>query len=478
VKGQGQQPPSADPNANPASRGAGNGMGATASPPGGKGQSMQPPPPDALHPTTPSAPPTMTPLGPESNLQWASGPSGSTSGGETSSTTYQTPQTIADPGTGTQIPYGANAGLPATQLADPNAGTQSFQNQGFSGVSTQPGSSQSAQIAQQGAPGTNGIAAPKPMDTSGTLPGTKSVETPMTANNLPQGNIPPLVGGDALGNAMRDAQNAAYKNATGYLDPQYANSQHDLEAKLANQGIPQNSEAWNRAMDEFNRGKTFAYGQAESGAVQQGNAAQSQLFNQGLAANQSQFGQNLQGAQFSETQRQNLVNEGFTKEQIDNLEQQHRFDNSMTMRNQDINELLLKQQNPLQMYNQLNSGGNVTQPNFTSTPGANVGGTDIAQLIQQMYGGQLNAYNASTGNANSNNAAMAQIIAAIICDRRLKKNVRMIGMHIVGVPLYEFEYLWGERGVGVMADELEEVMPEAIIHLRCGYKAVNYARLQ
>lgn len=443
MKDQAQQPP----NANPTARGPGNAIGAIGSPaPGGKDQAQQPP-----------APASSASL----------------------------------------VPYGANAGLDASRAAEgSNFGTRSFQDQGFSGVATSPNGPQPAP-STAASPNASGIIPPRVMDGNGILgsaitgnPG-KVGSSPMQPNYLPMapgepstspaqvplGNVPPLVGGDALSGAMKDAQQAAYKSATGYLDPQYANSQHDLEAKLANQGIPQGSEAWNRAMDEFNRGKTFAYGQAESNAVNQGNAAQDQLFRQGLAAHGAQFGENLQGAQFSNEVRQQLVNEGFTKEQIDNLEAQHRFDNSMTMRNQDINELLLQQQNPLQMYQALTGGGNVTPPNFTNTPSAGVNNTDLLQAIQQAYGGQLNAYNAQTGSANSSNAAMASIIAAIICDRRLKKNIRMIGMHVVGVPLYEFEYLWGEKAVGVMADELEVVKPEAIVHLPHGYKAVDYARL-
>jgi hypothetical protein len=432
MKDQAQQPP----NPNGATRGAGNAIGSTgAPPPGGKDQSAQPPAPN------------------------------------------------------NGVPMGANAALA------PGAGGQSFAQQGFSGVATQPGSSQAAQIAQQAAPtaaspstgGIAGIVGPRIMDANPTYgSGIGAAGGNMSAGDVRPGYtgtfndapIPKITvpgepahpsgmpNGTDLTGAMHDAQDAAYKTATGYLDPQFANSQHDLEAKLANQGIPQNSEAWNRAMDEFNRNKTFAYGQAESNAVQQGNAAHGQLFSEGL-----------QGAQFSNTVRQQLVNEGFTQEQIDNLEQQHRFDNSMTMRNQDINELLLQQQNPLQMYQALMGNGQVTPPNFTNTPGTNVGGTDILQAIQQAYGGQLNSYNAATGNANSSNAAMASIIAAIICDRRLKTNVRMIGMHVVGVPLYEFDYVWGEKGIGVMADELEAVKPEAVITLACGYKAVDYARI-
>lgn len=241
---------------------------------------------------------------------------------------------------------------------------------------------------------------------------------PGTSPGAPQrsidtSNVPGLVGGDALRSAMQQAQDAAYKTATGYLDPQYKNQESDLTAKLANQGIPQGSEAYQRAMDEFARNKQFAYSQAESGAVQQGNAAQSQLFNQGLAANANQFGQNMQQGQFSEQVRSQLAQEGFTQQQIDNLEQQHRFDNSMTMRNQDINELLLGQQNPLNMLNALNGGGQVQQPNFTNTPSSNVAGTDIAGITNQSNTQANNVYNAQTGATNSANTGVASIIGAI-----------------------------------------------------------------
>jgi len=37
--------------------------------------------------------------------------------------------------------------------------------------------------------------------------------------------------------------------------------------------------------------------------------------------------------------------------------------------------------------------------------------------------------------------------------------------------------LWGEKGAGVMAQELEKVMPKAVITMSDGYLAVNYSML-
>ncbi|NMQ18985.1 tail fiber domain-containing protein [Candidatus Competibacter phosphatis] len=69
-------------------------------------------------------------------------------------------------------------------------------------------------------------------------------------------------------------------------------------------------------------------------------------------------------------------------------------------------------------------------------------------------------------------------------DRLTKENIVRIGIHPLGIGLYLFDYkpefrdAWGHgRQFGVMADEIEKVMPEAVsVHLD-GYKMVNYAML-
>lgn len=311
-------------------------------------------------------------------------------------------------------------------------------------------------------------------------------------NSVNTSNVPGLVGGDALRQQTQQAQQAAYQQATGYLDPQFANQENQLRNSLINQGIPQNSEAWNRAMDDFQRQKTFAYQQAQNAAVQQGLQAQGQLFGQGLAANQNQFGQNLSGGQFTNAAQNQVAQQVLQQlgmgtqlgmagiggqtaaNQLGEQFAQDNFGNSMAMRNQDINELLLQQQNPLQMYQALTQGNSVQTPSFTNTPGSNIGGTDIASIINQALGQQNNVYNAQVGAQNSNTAAAATIIAALLSDRKLKTNIRMIGRHEIGVPVYTFDYVWGEPGIGVMADEVEKVMPHAVFQVG-PYQAVNYA---
>jgi len=69
-------------------------------------------------------------------------------------------------------------------------------------------------------------------------------------------------------------------------------------------------------------------------------------------------------------------------------------------------------------------------------------------------------------------------------DRRIKDRIVRIGDHPLGIGLYLFDYLpafrdqWGHgRQFGVMADEVETVMPEAVSMHANGYKVVDYRML-
>lgn len=74
----------------------------------------------------------------------------------------------------------------------------------------------------------------------------------------------------------------------------------------------------------------------------------------------------------------------------------------------------------------------------------------------------------------------------MICqsERRVKQNIVRVGTHPLGFGLYLFDYLpefrtrWGHgRQFGVMIDEVEKVVPEAVCIDPSGYKLVNYEML-
>lgn len=67
---------------------------------------------------------------------------------------------------------------------------------------------------------------------------------------------------------------------------------------------------------------------------------------------------------------------------------------------------------------------------------------------------------------------------AAFSDRRLKQNIKRIGTHLLGIGIYEFNYLWDKvLHIGVMADEVREVVPEAVIKHSSGFDMVDYGML-
>jgi hypothetical protein len=97
----------------------------------------------------------------------------------------------------------------------------------------------------------------------------------------------------------------------------------------------------------------------------------------------------------------------------------------------------------------------------------------------RVYGALHLLTQGSSGNGSDGSGTMSKM-----SDRTTKENIVKIGVHPLGIGLYLFDYkpeylgLSGQgRQFGVMADEVEIVMPEAVSLHADGYKIVNYAML-
>lgn len=115
--------------------------------------------------------------------------------------------------------------------------------------------------------------------------------------------------------------------------------------------------------------------------------------------------------------------------------------------------------------------------------GANAAGMYGAQAQYKLAADQQK--NSWLGGLGSVLGAGARIATAFApSDRRMKTGVVRIGTHPLGVGIYsfeflpEFEHLGGSgRHVGVMADELAQVLPAAVVRGADGFDRVNYAML-
>jgi hypothetical protein len=214
------------------------------------------------------------------------------------------------------------------------------------------------------------------------------------------------------------------------LQPQMEQGRDRLEQQLANQGIQIGSEAYDRAIRNFDqRQNDLLLG------------AQTQGLQAGLQARQQQLG-----------------------------------------------ELAYRRNEPLNVLSALRTGSQVTAPTYVnSAQQATTQGPDLLGAAQMGYNAQMGDFNArQAAQANLNQGLFSLGGAALMSDIRAKENIKAIGVMDNGLTLYSFEYkdevkshpLAGDGiHVGVMAQEVEQVFPYAVKTLDDGYKVVDYGLL-
>ena len=85
----------------------------------------------------------------------------------------------------------------------------------------------------------------------------------------------------------------------------------------------------------------------------------------------------------------------------------------------------------------------------------------------------LGSYGADVQAASSNLATTTGL-----SDIRLKKDINYIFTMKNGVPIYTFKYKWSDDvNIGTMAQDIEDMIPEAVSTNSAGYKMVNYSKV-
>jgi hypothetical protein len=214
-----------------------------------------------------------------------------------------------------------------------------------------------------------------------------------------------------------EAETAAFSR----LDPKFAQAEEGMRSRLLNAGIAPGAEAWANEYRDFNQGKNDAWLQA---VAQGGNTA----------------GQALQ------------------------------------------QEAALRAV-PLNEANALLTGSQVNAPQLQQTNPTQVAPTDVIGATNGAYANQVNAYNAQMANQSSALGGMFGLAGTLgaaalrFSDRRLKRDIVPLGALTNGIPVYEFRYIWDdadERHIGVMAQDVVKVLPDAVRTNPAGFMMVNY----
>lgn len=300
---------------------------------------------------------------------------------------------------------------------------------------------------------------------------------PFTLDNLQQVNQPQFQqfgGGPNLRTSYNDDFSADRQRVEdammGRLNTQLGRDRGSMEQQLANQGVQAGSEAYTNAMSDMSGREQ----DARTSAILSAGQEQSRLAD--LARQQASFGN---------TSQQQMYQNQLGALGANNSLSQQAMQNQMGLRNQGLQEQFAMRNQPLNEIMALMGGGQTTAPNFANTPAPGVAPTNVLGAENMAYQGALNVYNAQMGGNNSMMGGLmglgGQLGSAAIgawSDRRLKRDVVEIAMLPNGLPVYSFRYLWSEEPqIGLMADEVERVAPDAVSELY-GYKVVDYDALR
>lgn len=253
-----------------------------------------------------------------------------------------------------------------------------------------------------------------------------------------RGNLSQPINYDTLGAApqINEQTRAGVRDSIlQRMQPQIDQDRARLETSLANQGIGYGSEAYNSAFDPFNRSVTDTRLAADAASLGQA----SQLY--GLEANQ---------------------------------------------RDRAISEMAQQRQIPLNELNAMLTQSQVQGPQFVSTPQSAIAPADIMGATYGSYNADMNNYNQQLASNNSSRGGLYGLAGSGLggwassgfkfSDRRLKTDIEQVGT-FKGLGVYLYRYVWGgPLQIGVMADEVRRLMPDAVKRVG-GFDMVNYAKV-
>lgn len=269
---------------------------------------------------------------------------------------------------------------------------------------------------------------------------------------------------------VKSAEDAIYGQWSSRMDPRMAQDREAQRTQLYNMGLREGDAAYDREMQRLDQDQADARQQAQyqatigAGAeaqrmqgmdVQSGNFANSaaqQALQQQLALGSQRFGQEQTAAGFQNTLRQQQIAE------------------QMQQRGFSLNEI-----------NAILSGQQISMP---SMPGFNAANRSEGLQSLQAAGMQSqdawNAYNAQQQATQGTLSGLAGG-AMMFSDRRLKRNVEFIGKRTDGLGVYKYNYIWDSfdtrKHLGFMADEVQEVYPEAVVKIPGDWLMVDYSKI-
>ena len=266
----------------------------------------------------------------------------------------------------------------------------------------------------------------------------------------------------------------------GRMNPQLAKERGKIEQRLADQGIRYGSQAYQGAMDDYNRQAN----DMRLGVTQTAGQEQHRLME--MAAQQAGFQNAAQQQAFTQAQARGTFANAGLAQQI--MAGQAGFNASNAARNQYLQEQYQARNQPMNEIAALLGTGQVTAPNFINTPGSQIANTDFAGIMQANFQNQYANYQTQNQNAQQLMGGLFGLAGGVMrSDRRVKEDIEPIGSVFSAtssgerkkLPIYEYAYKddpQHRRRVGPMAQDVEKIDRGAVASIG-GVKHIDTHRV-
>jgi hypothetical protein len=266
------------------------------------------------------------------------------------------------------------------------------------------------------------------------------------------------------------------------LDPALQRQSQASDVQLANQGIVPGTRAYETAKQLLAQQQNDARTSAIVGGMDTGLRANQQAYGQQAG----QIGLNLAGQEQSFTQPLRTNVQNMSANELAYNQQIANQGLGMNAQNQAFTQAMAKYLLPAQVAGMLKNLSTPTYAPTNTIPGVDyMGAMGLTNQSQQANANAQNAQNnAMIQGLFSIGGAALGAPKGTFSDIRMKENIKSVGALPNGLNIYEFDYkpefkdIAGHgKHIGVMAQEVEKVIPYAVIQADNGYKMVNYSML-
>ena len=342
-------------------------------------------------------------------------------------------------------------------------------------------------------------------------------------------SLPELANPDSYGSEIDRIEKAVYDRALNQLQPQFDRQQNRMNVDLTNRGLPIGSEASADARNRFDdsRGRQLtdlSLASVLAGSQEHGRLADLTSRNRGQLSDEMQqrYSQDFatRGQRTGEMQQRFLQDSTHRGQLSDEMQQrfdqdsglqaqqfsqsqarraqlaaeaQDRFAQDMAMRDRLGQERLQERQMPYQELASLLNAAPIPQnPSFAPTSQYGIQSPDFMGLTQANYAAQAQQHSQGQGALSSLIGGLGGAAASgygsflgakaaaaplLLSDRRLKTDARKVGKLDNGLDVWVFRYKGdGRFQIGVMADEVAGVHPDAVAITPVGFQMVDYER--